>query len=113
MFDTVNLVFTGALLLSLPLLGTCMVLASRIPGRGKVGIIAFLIIQTVLGGYGLVARFAILSLEPFVPDVMLLLNVATSGLRIVGWVLLAWGLHQLGTPPARKRDETESELWHR
>jgi hypothetical protein len=113
MFDGPNLVLTAALLLSLPLLGTCMVLAARIPGRGKVGIVAFLIIQAVLAGYGLVARFVVLSLQPLVPDVMLLLNLSTSGLRIAGWVLLAWGLHELGKMPAPARQGPESEFWQR
>jgi hypothetical protein len=113
MFDGANLVLTAALLLSIPLLGTCMVLAARIPGRGKVGVIAFLIIQAILAGYGVVARFVVVSLQSWVPEAMFLLNVSTSGLRIVGWVMLAWGLYELGLSTAPKRQDSEAEFWHR
>ncbi|MFO0980036.1 MAG: hypothetical protein U0996_26800 [Planctomycetaceae bacterium] len=100
-------------LLSLPLLGTCIVLAVRIENPGRTGVIGFLIVQVLLAGYGLVAGLIGAGLYSISPALPLLAGIGVQIVRIGGLVLLVWGLHELSKGPSDRQGDSGSDFGNR
>ncbi len=99
--------------LSLPLLGTCIVLAARLENQGKAGIIGFLVAQVLLTAYGVLSGFINSALLAISPVLLELAGIGVQLVRIASLVLLAWGLHELGKTPSGQRGDSGSDFGDR